>query len=94
MFVAMCRGNCSTCKVKRTLKVVQSPVVNEPSIVEEEPIVEPVMARASVSVEEPEEMTALSVVPFSETSITENPVIDSYAVKKTRKGLVGKLLGG
>lgn len=76
---------------------MQLPVENQPSVVEEEPIVQPVMARSSIDVEpeeESEEAMALSVVPFAETSVTDSSVVDNYTVRKTRKGLVGKLIGG
>lgn len=96
MLVAMCRGNCSMCKVKRSVKIIQSSVQEEPVVVEEvREVVEesPTLSRQ----EDVENVSELSVVPFSSvevSTIPENPIVDSYAVKKTRKGLVGKLIGG
>lgn len=99
-YVTMCTGNCATCSVERS--VSQAPQA-EDSPAENAPVTARFMEAAEDTVEQNSdagvelrnadyiELAPLDVAGLPE--IASSPVIDAYTVRKTRKGLVGKLLG-
>lgn len=105
MLVSMCHGNCSACKIKRTVAVnkavrqtvelrmanaveevsAETPVEVAPQTIEE-PIVTEEAAIQKEIVEE-NAQTGLALYEPSEQ-------VETYKIAKTRKGFIGKLVGG
>ena len=89
--LTMCHGNCSVCKVKRTVSVNNA--VKSVARSSEPP--KPVVATIETVVSESKDEPVAS--PVEETGLAlYEPIeqVETYKIAKTRKGLVGKIIGG
>lgn len=104
--VSMCHGNCATCNIKKAVSVnkvarqvmeqrmVTTSIVEEPPVKEEPvPTDEPVVAETPVTEAEP----LAKEEPAVETGLAlyvPSEQVETYKIAKTRKGFLGKLVGG
>lgn len=105
MLVSMCHGNCSACKIKRTVdvnKAVRQTVELRMVNAVEEVSVETSVEVAPQTTEEPivAEETAIPKEIVEENVQTglalyePSEQVETYKIAKTRKGFIGKLVGG
>lgn len=98
--VSMCHGNCTTCNIKRAVSVnkVAKQVAEQYAVLtraetmallKDEPVVTetPVTEAEPLVKEEPAVETGLALYVPSEQ-------VETYKIAKTRKGFLGKLVGG
>lgn len=91
--VTMCTGDCARCRIARSVRVSRSPSADDIAAGDsvEPPVAPPSVAVADdVAVDE----TVDALVPPTELVLAEAPATETYLVKNTRKGMVGKLFGG
>lgn len=99
-YVTMCTGNCSTCSVERYVsqapQAAASPADNAPVAARFMDAAENTLEQnsdAGIELRNADDMEPAPLDVAGLPEIAPSPVVDAYSVRKTRKGLVGKLIG-